>query len=393
MKAITHSKLKCLTAGLLICGITSTAQEVKFSGTADKKFDGDKIVIYNRTGLHDSVFIKDGRFSYTVPYKEPGLYMFYSELEMKTKGGYTPYAIMVTEPGTIQINANVENLSDSKVSGSKENALYKSFSAQSGKAQEKVMNTLYDTYGKDFVNNRKPDTADSRYKQMVQDYYKLSDANQKDELERLKKFVKDHPDSYTAVYLVDGLGRSMELPELEDLYASMSSKYKDSRSGKSIAPGIEARKITAIGKTAPDFTQPDTLGNAVSLSSLRGQYVLVDFWASWCGPCRAENPNLVKTFKKYKDKGFTVLGVSLDQPGKKEAWLGAIHKDNLTWTQVSDLKFWDNEVAVLYGVKAIPTNFLLDPQGKIIAKDLRGEDLDKKLAELFDAQNKTSSIK
>jgi peroxiredoxin/ribulose bisphosphate carboxylase small subunit len=370
-------------AGLLLTGVSCYAQEVKFAGTADKKFDGDKIVIYNRAGLHDSMFIKDGHFSYTLPYKEPGLYMFYSELEMKTKGGYTPYAVMVTEPGTININANVENLSDSKVSGSKENALYKSFSAQSGKAQEQVMNTLYSTYGKEFVNNRKPDTADSRYKQMVQEYYKLSDANQKDELERLKKFVKDHPDSYTAVYLVDGLGRNMDLPELEALYASLSSKYKNTRSGKSITTGIEARKITAIGKTAPDFTQPDTLGNNVTLSSLRGKYVLVDFWASWCGPCRAENPNLVETFNKYKDKGFTVLGVSLDQPGKKNAWLAAIHKDNLTWTQVSDLKFWDNEVAVLYGVKAIPTNLLLDPQGKIIAKDLRGEDLSKKLAELF----------
>ena len=173
------------------------------------------------------------------------------------------------------------------------------------------------------------------------------------------------------------------MPELENLYGSIPSKYKDTKSGKSISSIINARKITAIGKIAPDFTQPDTSGKPVKLSDLRGKYVLVDFWASWCGPCRAENPNLVKTFDRYKDKGFTVLGISLDQPGKKDAWLAAIHKDNLTWTQVSDLKFWDNEVAVLYGVKAIPTNLLLDPEGKIIAKDLRGEDLSKKLSELF----------
>ena len=111
--------------------------------------------------------------------------------------------------------------------------------------------------------------------------------------------------------------------------------------------------------------------------------MLVDFWASWCGPCRAENPNLVKSFNRFKDKGFTVLGVSLDQPGKKDAWIGAIHKDGLTWTQVSDLKFWDNEAAVLYGIKAVPANLLLDREGKIIAKDLRGADLDKKLSEVF----------
>ncbi|HWJ92373.1 MAG TPA: TlpA disulfide reductase family protein, partial [Flavisolibacter sp.] len=215
------------------------------------------------------------------------------------------------------------------------------------------------------------------------DYYKLSDANQKTETEDLKRFIVDHPDAFASVYLLNSYSTTLDMSDLESLYASLSPKYKDTRSGQSVAKGIEARKITAIGKTAPDFMQPDTSGNTVKLTDLRGKYVLVDFWASWCGPCRAENPNLVKTFTRYKDKGFTVLGVSLDQPGKKDASLAAIHKDGLTWTQVSDLKFWDNEAAVLYGIKAIPSNLLLDPQGKIIAKDLRGEELAKKLSELF----------
>ena len=132
-----------------------------------------------------------------------------------------------------------------------------------------------------------------------------------------------------------------------------------------------------------DFTQNDTLGNPVSLSSFKGKYVLVDFWASWCGPCRRENPNVVKTFNAYKDKPFTILSVSLDQPNAKDKWIKAIHDDNLTWTHVSDLQFWNNAVAKQYGIQAIPQNLLLDPQGKIIAKNLRSETLSEKLAEVF----------
>jgi peroxiredoxin len=379
-----YKKLNYLITVLLVSGSVSYAQEVKFTGTADKKFDGNKIILYNRaTGDHDSAFIKDGKFAISVAFKEPTLYLFYSDLELKTKGGYSPYGILVTEPGTVKIDASPESFSASKVSGAKENALYKSFSEKSNKAQQKIIDDLTVKYGKELINNRNPDTSDTKFKQLMQDYQQMSEANQKIEEERLTQFVKANPGSFAAVYLLNGYVNRMELKKVEGLYASLSPKYKQTRSGKSIFKGIEARKITAIGKIAPDFTQPDTLGNAVTLSSLRGQYVLVDFWASWCGPCRAENPNLVKTFNRYKDKGFTVLGVSLDQPGKKDAWLAAIHKDNLTWTQVSDLKFWDNEVAVLYGVKAIPTNLLLDKDGKIIAKDLRGEELNKKLSELF----------
>jgi peroxiredoxin len=133
----------------------------------------------------------------------------------------------------------------------------------------------------------------------------------------------------------------------------------------------------AVGNMAPDFTLPDTEGKPVSLSSYKGKYVLVDFWASWCGPCRGENPNVVANYNKYKSKNFTVLGVSLDE--NKTAWLAAIKKDKLTWTHISDLKYWSNAAAQLYGVQSIPFNVLLDPTGKIIATDLRDEDLGKKL--------------
>jgi peroxiredoxin len=143
-------------------------------------------------------------------------------------------------------------------------------------------------------------------------------------------------------------------------------------------------KDTAVGDKAPDFTQADTAGINVSLHDFKGKYVLVDFWASWCKPCRKENPVVVQAFNKYKDKGFTIISISLDAPGAKEKWVHAIRTDSLTnWTHLSDLGFWDNAVGRLYGIRSIPMNFLLDKEGVIIAKNLRGEELGNKLQEIL----------
>lgn len=147
---------------------------------------------------------------------------------------------------------------------------------------------------------------------------------------------------------------------------------------------VETMKATAVGQPAPEIALPNPQGEVIKLSSLKGKYVLVDFWTKWCGPCRRENPNVVKAYNKYKDKGFTVYGVSLDRT--REDWLQAIEEDNLTWTHVSDLKFWQSEAAKTYGITAIPFSILLDPNGVIIAKNLRGTALDKKLAEIFEGK-------
>jgi len=138
-----------------------------------------------------------------------------------------------------------------------------------------------------------------------------------------------------------------------------------------------------VGKEAPDFSMPDVNGKEVKLSSFRGKYVLVDFWASWCGPCRAENPNLVNAYNQFKSKNFTVLGVSLDRPGQKDKWLQAIKDDKLAWTNISDLQYWNSSVVALYGFDGIPFNVLVDPQGKVIAESLRGPGLEGKLEEVL----------
>lgn len=200
----------------------------------------------------------------------------------------------------------------------------------------------------------------------------------------LKNFIQSHPDSYLSVIILNQMGPHADSPaELETLFNSLSATLKSSEPGKALEHSIAQAKTTGIGVIAPDFTQNDVNGKPVTLSSFRGKYVLIDFWASWCGPCRQESPNLVKAYNKYKDKNFTILGVSLDRSTGKNDWLNAIKNDGLAWTQVSDLNFWSNKVAVLYFIVQIPSNFLLDPQGKIIGKDLRGTDLENKLAEVL----------
>jgi peroxiredoxin len=200
----------------------------------------------------------------------------------------------------------------------------------------------------------------------------------------LKNFITTHPDSYISLLALSSVsGPTPDIADVEPLYNLLSADLKNTEGGKQLKISIDALKLTAIGALAPDFSQNDVNGLPVQLSSFRGKYVLIDFWASWCGPCRQENPNVVKLYNKYKGKNFTVLGVSLDKAGDKSAWLAAIKGDGLTWTQVSDLKGWSNLAASLYGVQSIPQNFLIDPQGKIVAKGLRGDDLDHKLEELL----------
>ena len=173
--------------------------------------------------------------------------------------------------------------------------------------------------------------------------------------------------------------------EVVALLTDILNKFPERTDIAGIRNSVEATipKTLWVGKTAPEISLPDTEGRTVRLSSFRGKYVLVDFWASWCGPCRRENPNVVQAFNQFKNKNFTILGVSLDRPGQKENWIKAIKEDNLTWTHISDLKFWQSEVVPVYQVNGIPFNVLVDPNGKVVAENLRGNALGQKLQEVL----------
>ncbi|UXD69401.1 AhpC/TSA family protein [Sphingobacterium faecium] len=204
-----------------------------------------------------------------------------------------------------------------------------------------------------------------------------------DSLTRL--FIAANPASYVSWSLLQQVAHNdFDASHNVDSFKKLSGEVRAYPSAVQLAAYIQDQSAISVGNLAPDFTQPDTLGKLVSLADFRGKYVLLDFWASWCGPCRHENPNLVQAFHKYKNRNFTILAVSLDGASQREAWMNAIHTDGLPWTQVADLKGWKNEAAEQYKVKSIPSNFLIDPQGKIVARNLRGSALEQYLAKFLD---------
>ena len=198
----------------------------------------------------------------------------------------------------------------------------------------------------------------------------------------LDSLIAAHPTSPVAAYfVVKDFAYKLDLDGMKAVRAKFDVSLDGSEYVNKIESMIARMENVQVGSIAPDFTLPDVDGNQVSLSSFRGKYVLVDFWAAWCPDCRKENPNIVAAWEKFKDKNFAVLGVSLDR--NRDQWLAAIEKDKLAWTQVSDLKYWNSEAAVLYCIRWIPMSYLIDPEGKIVAIGLEGEELHKKLEELL----------
>lgn len=198
----------------------------------------------------------------------------------------------------------------------------------------------------------------------------------------IKTLLPEMGSSFIAVFTANNfLNPQMDLPVLEGLADKLQKENPSPKYAQSFIAGVKRIRGISVGDVAPDFSLNDPDGKQIALSSLRGKYVLLDFWASWCGPCRKENPNVVRLYQQYKEKNFEIYGVSLDKD--RNAWIKAIKDDNLTWVHGSDLKYWSSDVAVQYGVNGIPATYLLDQEGRVIAKNLRGAALEKKLEELL----------
>lgn len=342
------------------------------TGTLKNAPDNSKIYIHHKwdsATLTDSVKIKSGKFTLNGKSAEPNMYWITKTSNINEQ----PNLIFFVDGGKTSITGNIDSLPYSKVNGGTTQKDYLEYNTLMGGFAYKQQ-IIVNEY-----NEAKTRGDNATLNAKIVEYQAMD----KEVKIALENYIKTHSKSPISGYAIYFNYQNSQAPieELEKMVNLLDKSTENTKYGKLGREKLTQMRGTMIGYPAINFAQADPNGKMVNLTDFKGKYVLVDFWASWCGPCRAENPNVVNAYNKYKDKGFTVLGVSFDQ--NKDAWIKAIATDNLTWSQISDLKGWANEAGKLYGISSIPQNLLLDKEGKIVAKNLRGAELDAKLEEII----------
>jgi len=368
---------------ILVVAVSFSCEQEKTSytvtGTAVGIADGTEVklqeLLNNRPVLLSSSTIENESFSFEGSIEGKDMHF----LTFKGLTGNVPF---ILENADIEVIVDKDNLSKSILKGSQENELLNSYSKELMRISE-----LNQDLGRQYQTAQQ-----KRQTERVTAIRKSFDSVKSQQSDYELKFVQDNNTSLMSAMVLERMMHSKAYPELQikELYDGLPEEVRQSAPGKNIDKFLVPMLATAEGAIAPNFEAPDPDGNIISLEDItsKNKVTIVDFWAAWCGPCRKENPNLVRVYDKYKDKGLEIVGVSLDgssrQKDPKAAWLKAIADDGLTWKQVSHLKYFQDPIAKSYNINAIPASFVLDSEGKILAKKLRGQALDRKMAELLD---------
>lgn len=358
-----------LLSFMMACGNNSRefVGTVKISGILKNQPDGSVILSEyqgDRAEVVDTIPVSQtGEFTYDLSLENPGFY------ELNLFGEKVSRLALYDED--IKIEYDFEDKDSFKATGSHDTDQIAKVDGLMDLYQEEIneLNTEY----YDAMTANDQDAMRSIQERSLQMASKHT--------ERVKDAIKDMDGSFASLAAAMLIDPSTDFEFLDSLITGLDQKYPNTKTIVTLKQQLNELRTLSVGQPAPEIALPNPEGKMVKLSDLRGKYVLIDFWAAWCKPCREENPNVVRLYQQYKDRGFEVFGVSLDRT--KEAWVKAIEEDGLEWTQVSDLQYFNSEAAATYQINAIPATYMLDPEGKIIAKDLRGSSLENKLKELF----------